>query len=120
MDTASDRRKRPRFALNETVQLTLLGQDGRSAQVRIVDASEFGIRIECQLELHAGALIKVEGQDSLLLGEVLYCLPAEEVTGLYFLGIRLTRALFGLTELRRLNQSLLAEQPERTADIRLA
>lgn len=116
-ETASDRRKHPRFAVNETVQLTLLGQDGRSGQVRIVDASELGIRIESDFGLNPGALIKVEGQDSLLLGEILYS-QQDDASARHFLGIKLTRALFGLAELRRLNESLLAEQPARSAPIR--
>lgn len=116
-ESASDRRKHPRFAQNEMVQMTLLGQDGRSSQVKIVDASEFGVRIECADGLSPGSLIKVEGQDSLLLGEVLYCQSAE-IPGSHFLGVKLTRALFGLAELRRLNESLLAEQSARPAPIR--
>jgi len=80
-----------------------LSEDGRTIDARIIDASVSGIRLESPLSISAGSLIKVEWQDTLLLGEVLYSQSAGSST---VLGIELTRALYGMSELRRLNANL--------------
>ncbi len=109
MSGGAERRRSPRFSQNEQVQLTLLGEDGRSASVRIVDSSANGMRIESVMRIKPGSLIRIECQDTLLLGEVLYCQPDESK---FFLGVELTRALYGLAELRRLNDSLTGSNSE--------
>lgn len=98
-----DRRRYPRFSQNDIVRLTLLSEDGRAADARIVDASAGGVRLETPLIIKTGSLVKVEWQDTLLLGEVLYTQSAEGST---VLGIELTRALYGMAELQCLNASL--------------
>jgi|GEM_PF-816741 len=103
MVSGRDRRSHPRFAQNDIVRLTLLSEDGRTIDARIIDASVSGIRLESPLSISAGSLIKVEWQDTLLLGEVLYSQSAGSST---VLGIELTRALYGMSELRRLNANL--------------
>jgi hypothetical protein len=103
MAAPRDRRRYPRFSQNDIVRLTLLSEDGRAADARIVDASAGGVRIESTLDLKTGSLVKVEWQDTLMLGEVLYTRTTEATT---VIGIQLTRALYGMAELRRLNASL--------------
>jgi hypothetical protein len=103
MAAGRERRRYPRFSQNDIVRLTLLGEDGRAADARIIDASAGGVRIESPFELKPGSLVKVEWQDTLLLGEVLY---TKTTGGSTTLGIELTRALYGMAELRRLNASL--------------
>ena len=110
MAPGSDRRRYPRFTRNDVVRLTLLGEDGRSSDARIVDASANGVRLESPLRIATGSLVKVEWQDTLLLGEVLYSQSAGSST---VLGIELTRALYGLSELQRLNSSLTGATGDR-------
>jgi hypothetical protein len=111
MVSGTDRRRYPRFKQNDVVRITLLSEDGRSADARIVDASVGGIRLESPLLFATGSLVKVEWKDTLLLGEVLYAQPAGSTNTL---GIELTRALYGVSELRRLNSSLIgADQSKR-------
>lgn len=110
--TGRDRRRYPRFAQNDLVRLTLLGEDGRSADSRIVDVSAGGVRLRSPMSLQVGSLVKIEWKDTLILGEVLYSQPmqGEDDT---VLGIELTRALYGMPELRRLNASLYGTDRER-------
>jgi hypothetical protein len=106
-----ERRRSPRFARNDQVLLKQLSDVEGTFDVRIVDASDNGMRIESTLPLRPGTLIQIEGRDTLLLGEVLYCQTINES---HFLGVELTSALFGLADLRRLNRSLIQElEPRR-------
>lgn len=100
-----ERRKYPRFSCNEPVQLSLLSEaeKGRNLDATIVGISKGGMRIETNSTVPIGTLIKMEGKDTLFLGEVVYCQGSLPV---YHLGIVLTRALYGLAELRRLNRPL--------------
>ena len=110
-----ERRRHPRFRQNEAISLTLLGSDGQIVNGVIVDASEAGMRLWSPELLSTGSLVKLESEDTLLLGEVCYShiAAADFFLGPGFLmGIELSRALYGLTELRRLNHNLLgAERP---------
>lgn len=117
MEPVPDRRQYPRFEKDERVRLSVLGSENSVPfDVRIVDASARGMRIASEVKVRPGSLIQVEGHDTLLLGEVLYCAPAANDN--FFLGVELTQALFGLAELRKLNQSLLAEQSGARVPIR--
>lgn len=110
--TGRDRRRYPRFAQNDLVRLTLLGEDGRSADSRIVDVSAGGVRLRSPMSLQVGSLVKIEWKDTLILGEVLYSQPMQGEDDMV-LGIELTRALYGMPELRRLNASLYGTDRER-------
>lgn len=103
MESGRDRRRYPRFSQDDVVRLTLLSEDGRSADARIVDASVGGVRLESPIFLKVGSLVKIEWKDTLLLGEVLYTQAAGSIN---ILGVELTRALYGMAELKRLNSSL--------------
>jgi hypothetical protein len=101
---ARERRRHPRFEQNEEVRLTLLGENGHSTDAKIVDGSTSGMRVEAVCNLHPGDLVKIEGQDTLLLGEVLH---VQKFRGKTYFGIEVTRALYGLADLGRLNSSLM-------------
>lgn len=100
-----ERRKNPRFACNEPVRLSLLSDEckGCILDATIVGFSKGGMRIETCINVPLGTLIKLEGRDTLFLGEVVYCQGAEPVL---HLGIILTRALYGIAELRRIHKPL--------------
>jgi hypothetical protein len=102
-----ERRRHPRFEQNEHVRLTLLGEDGRTTEALIVDASATGMRVEVACRFSPGDLVKLESHDTLLLGEVLH---VQQTNGKTYLGIELTRALYGLAELGRLNRSLVGTE----------
>lgn len=113
--SAPERRKYPRFTCNEPVKLSLLSDQfkGRTLDATIVGISQGGMRIETSVNVPIGTLIKMEGKDTLFLGEVVYCHGAEPVL---HLGIILTRALYGLAELRRVHKPL-QEALRSTAEI---
>jgi hypothetical protein len=112
MDMGRDRRRHPRFARNEIVRLTMLHDETQAAEARIVDASTSGVRLESTLGVMAGTLVKVEWKDTLLLGEVLYSQQSGPFT---LVGVELTRALYGVSELRRLNTILTGSAKPRTS-----
>jgi hypothetical protein len=64
------------------------------------------MRVLTQQQLTLGEAVKVECNDTLWLGEVLYC---EQVNGGYAAGMMLEHALYGTAELARLAESFLAE-----------
>jgi len=110
-----ERRRSPRFVRNDHVLLKQLSNGEGTFDVRIVDASENGMRIESSQPLGSGTLIQIEGRDTMLLGEVLYCQSSSNES--HFLGVELTSALYGLADLRRLNRSLVQElepRPQRS------
>lgn len=104
MEPARDRRRTPRFAQDEVVRVTPLSEGCDAQDARILDASVGGVRLDIPTPLPLRSLVKVEWQDTLLLGEVLYC---QSDRGTNIVGIQLTRALYGMAELRRLNASLI-------------
>ncbi len=65
---------------------------------RVKNVSVRGIGVELGPRSAAGAAIKIEVEDALLLGEVIFCREDEES---FFVGVELEQALFGLTELAR-------------------
>ena len=107
-----ERRRYPRFRQNEAVSVTMLGKDSHLVKGVIVDASQSGLRLWSPELLAAGTLVKMESEDTLLLGEVCYAQPAAADFALgpgFLMGLELSRALYGLSELRQLNRSLLGE-----------
>jgi hypothetical protein len=109
-----DQRREMRFQVEQSVQITVLGQPERHMPGRIKNVSGKGIGIEAAEPVEIGSAIKVTLEDAILLGEIIYC--REDETGFY-LGIEIEQALYGLaelaTKLRAFHEAYSgAEQPE--------
>lgn len=101
-----ERRREPRIKTSEAAQVTLLGDSYASFPARTLDASGKGMRISLSRPVKPGSAVKVELEDSILLAEISYCVPAAEG---YTAGLQVDQILTGLKELTRLNARLLAD-----------
>lgn len=84
---------------NQSVAITLFGEPDIRLWGRIRNISGRGIGLEMEGPVAAGTALKVELDDALLLGEVIYCRPDESV---FYVGVELEHALSGLGELSRM------------------
>jgi hypothetical protein len=94
-----EQRREPRFEVNRTVTVTTLSEPQGRYTARIVNASGRGLGLALPEPLPSGAALKIEWEDSILLGEVIFS-RAEE-SG-FFAGVQLEQVLSGLTELSRI------------------
>ena len=84
---------------DQSVAVTLFGEPDIRIRSRIRNISGRGIGLEMEVPVAAGTALKVELDDALLLGEVIYCRPDESV---FYVGVELEHALCGLGELSRM------------------
>jgi hypothetical protein len=70
-----DRRRRPRFEIEQPVTVKSLDDSGRPLPASLVNFSAKGIRLILGQKLNPGDLVKVEWGGTILLGEIIYCLP---------------------------------------------
>ena len=104
-DYKSERRREYRVPTKEPVLITLLGPPGGPPmQSTITDLSGSGLKVLSPRPLPCGALVRVEGPNRLMLGEVLRSLPEGDS---FIIGIMVKHALHSLTDLERLNRELL-------------
>ena len=104
-----EQRAEVRFDLKQTVQLTVLGATGFRGTARIRNVSRNGVQLELQQPLPAGTLVKIDIDNALVLGEVIYCRPQGPSC---LIGIKLEQVLNGLAELHRKLQEFAGEWPE--------
>lgn len=106
-----DQRHEPRFTTNQPVIVTVLGNPDRVHAARICNASGRGLLIEMATDVPPGTPLKIEANDSILLGEAVYSRGGEN---LYLLGVELDQVLCGLSTLgKHLQEFGSHEQPER-------
>jgi hypothetical protein len=97
-----NQRREARLAANESVAITLFGEPDITIPARVKNISARGIGLELEGPVAPGTAVKIELQDALLLGEVIYCRRNEASYGVsYYLGVELDQALSGLAELSR-------------------
>ena len=89
-------RREPRFNADQSVWITLFGEPDLRLPARIKNVSARGIGLELQGPVAIGSALKLELDDSMVLGEVIYC--REDETSFY-VGVVLEQALCGLSEL---------------------
>lgn len=104
-----DRRQSPRLPANLPAQLTLLSEDtnpapGFHSGVTVEEISGQGARIRSPQPLPIGALVKLELEDDLFLGEVRHCSPTPHG---FLAGLHLDCALASLSGIRALMRALL-------------
>ncbi|HEY1497184.1 MAG TPA: PilZ domain-containing protein [Candidatus Solibacter sp.] len=94
-----NQRREMRIQANQCVAITLFGEPDIRLWGRIRNISGRGIGLEMEGPVAAGTAIKVELDDALLLGEVIYCRPDQSA---FYVGVELEHALCGLSELSRM------------------
>ena len=75
--------------------------------VGVVDMSDGGLRVRASAPVPCGTPVKIDGNHTLMLGEVCRCVPEE---GAYTVGIQLTCTLSSFAELEQLDRALVGEQ----------
>lgn len=88
----------PRVPLDQAVTLVILGDPETHATAIVRDASGAGLGLVSPIPVASGAALKIEFEDSIFLGEAIYC----TVTGAgYAVGVELTQVLSGLAAFAR-------------------
>jgi hypothetical protein len=113
-----EKRKTPRVEINAVATMQLLGTtpegNGNPFPVRVVDASERGMKLQAGQPMDAGQPVRVEFGEAMFLGEVCYCAPAGDGAGeSYYLGVITQECLTGLSSLHHLIHALRPEPAEK-------
>lgn len=101
-----DQRHEPRFVADQSVVVTVLGDHETQHRAKIRNASGRGLAIEIPSAVPPGTALKIELEDSIVLGEAVYCQGGH---GPYLLGVELDQVLCGLTELGKRLQEFATE-----------
>ena len=96
LDQQPDQRQSQRHELSQSAVVTTLGTTPQILQGEIRNVSKGGTQLHLGQQLATGSLVRVDYDNNLLLGEVVYCQQAE--TG-WIAGIRIEHTLSGLTAL---------------------
>jgi hypothetical protein len=104
-----ERRQYPRFEADQEVCVTVLTEPEQQHAARLMNISGSGMRLLAPRPLAAGTLLKVEWDNTLLLGEAVY---SEPVGDGYAIGMKLEHFLADTEALARLAKRLLDEAPE--------
>jgi hypothetical protein len=91
-----ERRREPRFPLEEPVQITVLSPSRLSIRATILDVSRHGLQLRTEQLLPVSAPLQLCVGDFLLLGEAVFCVPQE---GQFRAGISVEQRLGPLTAL---------------------
>ena len=93
-----DKRSEPRFAADQAVVVTVLGEQGSRYPARIRNYSSRGMALEMPVAVPPETPLQIEVDDSSILGEAVYCTLQQDS---YLIGVELDQVLCGLAELRR-------------------
>jgi hypothetical protein len=104
-----DLRSQLRLETDEPVHVTVLGECETKLLGRVTNYSAHGMGLVIDAPVSIGEAVKVEWSNTLLLGEVCYCQPAEKG---FAIGLQLEHALYNTSELARLAKRLLDEAPQ--------
>jgi hypothetical protein len=97
-----ERRSEPRITINETVSVTLLRSGAPAFTAVVVNLSGDGLCLAVPQQLANGDPVQVRFQDSLYVGEVVWCQGGRA-------GIHIDQALHGLRHWRELRQQQYAQ-----------
>jgi hypothetical protein len=107
-----DKRREPRFVADQSVTVTLLRDPETRVPARVKDSSGRGLGLVSSLPVLPGTALKIEMDDSVILGEAVYCRKDRDY---WFIGVELNQVLAGLAELGRRLQEFSAELSGRQA-----
>ena len=98
LDQQPDQRQAERHQLSQSAIVSVFGTPSLVLHGEILNLSEGGTQIWLDQPLRYASLVRIDYNDNLLLGEVVYC--QREQAG-WLVGIRVEHALLGLTALAR-------------------
>jgi hypothetical protein len=93
-----ERRTEIRVAMGEPVTVVILGGKEARETAHVRQVSSAGLELVSDRMIPAGSAVKIEMDNSLALGEVIYCVAEGDHS---LLGVKLEHVLNGLAELRR-------------------
>lgn len=96
IDRTADQRQAERRQISHPAIVTVAGTPSQVLHGVIRNISEGGTQLRLDQALPSSTLVKIEYNDSLLLGEVIYC--QQEQSG-WLLGVKIEHGLFDLTAL---------------------
>jgi hypothetical protein len=96
LDLSPEQRLTERHQLNHRAIVSVVGTPNQVLHGVTRNLSEGGTQIRLDEPLPPSTLVKIEFDDNLLLGEVIYC--TQEQSG-WLAGVRIEHGLFGLTGL---------------------
>ena len=91
-----DQRQAQRHQASQSVNVSVIGAASQILRGEIRNISKGGTQLQLDRRLGVGALLRIEYDDNLLLGEVMYCQQEETA---WMAGIRIEHTLTGLTAL---------------------
>ncbi len=98
-----ERRVEPRVPTSGLVHVTLLGEQPKTLEATVVNASAHGLRLLMAAKPPVGAAVRVDFGGSMLLGEICY---VESVGDKHAAGLLLDQVLRGLPELAILSEAI--------------
>ena len=102
LDPAQDQRQTERREIVHPAMVSLLGTTHEVLHGMIRNVSEGGTQVQLDEPLSPSTLVKIEYEDNLLLGEVIYCEPAQYG---WLVGVKIEHGLFELTALAKVMQN---------------
>jgi len=108
-----DRRLEKRFQTNLAAIVTDIAAPDRVVSGRIVNVSQSGICAALSMRLAVGVTVKVQIEDCMLFGHIIYC--DEEPP--FRAGIEIVQVLIGESDLSRLVNAILAETMPNTPGV---
>lgn len=95
----AERRQEPRFKAEQFASVTPLMGTAESLAARVLDISAQGMKLNLPCSLPVGAPIKIDLRSDMVLGEVRYCIPADD--GSSEIGIEIDQILKDVREVAR-------------------
>ena len=98
--------------MDTPVTVTVLDGRGIRRGAQVTNASAWGIGLEMRCAVAPGALMRIEFEDSVVLGKAVHC---REAAGSYYIGVKLDQALKSLSDLAGTLDDLARQAPDRIA-----
>jgi len=96
LDKQLDQRQDQRHQLSQAAIVSVPGTASQALQGQIRNVSKSGTQLQLDQPLGIGSLLRIEYDDNLLLGEVVYCQREQND---WIVGMRIEHVLSGLTAL---------------------
>ena len=93
-----DQRQTQRHQVSQSAIVSVLGAASQVLKGEIRNVSKGGTQLQLDRPLGVGSLLRIDYDDNLLLGEVMYCQQEETA---WIAGIRIEHTLTGLTALAK-------------------
>jgi hypothetical protein len=103
-----EKRRETRYTMGQPVTVTILSGEQSTHAATVRNGSGSGIALEMPVPVPAGAALKILLEDSLLLGEAIYCAPEENG---FLVGIFLEAKLSQLSRLAEILEAFAQDQP---------